>query len=44
MIGVGNMGGRMSRRLLAAGYPLAVSDHSRALVDALVAGSPGRRL
>lgn len=37
MIGVGNMGGRMSRRLLAAGYPLAVSDPTRELVDALVA-------
>jgi 3-hydroxyisobutyrate dehydrogenase len=37
MIGVGNMGGRMSRRLLAAGYPLTVSDPSRELVDALVA-------
>jgi 3-hydroxyisobutyrate dehydrogenase len=37
MIGVGNMGGRMSRRLLAAGYPLTVSDPSRDLIDALVA-------
>jgi 3-hydroxyisobutyrate dehydrogenase len=37
MIGAGNMGGRMSRRLLAAGYPLAVSDPSLVLVDALVA-------
>jgi 3-hydroxyisobutyrate dehydrogenase len=37
MIGVGNMGGRMSRRLLAAGYPLTVTDTSRELVDVLVA-------
>jgi len=37
MIGVGNMGGRMSRRLLAAGYPLAISDPSLELVAALVA-------
>jgi len=37
MIGVGNMGGRMSRRLLAAGYPLTVSDPSPELVDGLVA-------
>jgi len=36
MIGAGNMGGRMSRRLLAAGYALAVSDPSRDLVDGLV--------
>ena len=36
-IGVGNMGGRMSRRLLAAGHRLAVSDPNRALVEALVA-------
>jgi 3-hydroxyisobutyrate dehydrogenase len=37
VIGVGNMGGRMSRRLLAAGYPLSVVDPSQELVDALVA-------
>jgi 3-hydroxyisobutyrate dehydrogenase len=37
MIGVGNMGGRMSRRLLAAGYPLTVVDTTRELVDVLVA-------
>ena len=36
MIGVGNMGGRMSRRLLAAGYPLTVVDTSQELVDRLV--------
>jgi 3-hydroxyisobutyrate dehydrogenase len=36
MIGVGNMGGRMGRRLLAAGYPLTISDPSLELVDALV--------
>ena len=36
-IGLGNMGGRVARRLLAAGYPLGVysrhSDSTRALVD-----------
>ena len=37
VIGVGNMGGRMSRRLLAAGYPLTISDASLELVAALVA-------
>jgi 3-hydroxyisobutyrate dehydrogenase len=37
MIGVGNMGGRMGRRLLAAGYPLTISDPSLELVAALVA-------
>ncbi len=37
MIGVGNMGGRMGRRLLGAGYALSVSDPSRELVAALVA-------
>jgi 3-hydroxyisobutyrate dehydrogenase len=37
MIGVGNMGGRMSRRLLAAGYPLTISDPSLELVAVLVA-------
>jgi 3-hydroxyisobutyrate dehydrogenase len=37
VIGVGNMGGRMSRRLLAAGYPLTISDPSLELVAALVA-------
>ena len=31
------MGGRMSRRLLAAGYRLAVYDTDRGLVEALVA-------
>jgi 3-hydroxyisobutyrate dehydrogenase len=35
-IGVGNMGGRMSRRLLAAGYPVTVCDSSRELVESLV--------
>jgi len=35
-IGVGNMGGRMSRRLLAAGYAVTVCDPSRELVDGLV--------
>ncbi len=35
-IGVGNMGGRMSRRLLAAGYPVTVCDPSRELVEGLV--------
>ena len=45
-IGVGNMGGRMSRRLLAAGHAVTVCDPSRELVDGLVgegaraAGSP----
>jgi 3-hydroxyisobutyrate dehydrogenase len=37
LIGLGNMGGRMSRRLLAAGYPLLVNDTSQQLVDSLVA-------
>ena len=37
VIGVGNMGGRMGRRLLAAGYPLTISDPSLELVAALVA-------
>jgi 3-hydroxyisobutyrate dehydrogenase len=37
LIGAGNMGGRMGRRLLAAGHPLAVCDTSPALVEALVA-------
>ena len=37
MIGAGNMGGRMSRRLLAAGHPLTVCDPSRELAEALVA-------
>src|SRR5437588_1868432 len=36
-IGVGNMGGRMSRRLLAAGHRLAVYDPNRALVETLAA-------
>src|SRR5947209_2260586 len=36
-LGVGLMGGRMSRRLLAAGHPLAVFDPNRALVAELVA-------
>ena len=35
-IGVGNMGGRMTRRLLAAGHPVTVCDPSRELVDGLV--------
>jgi 3-hydroxyisobutyrate dehydrogenase-like beta-hydroxyacid dehydrogenase len=38
LIGAGNMGGRMGRRLLAAGHPLAVCDPSRELVEVLVAG------
>jgi 3-hydroxyisobutyrate dehydrogenase len=37
LIGAGNMGGRMGRRLLAAGHPLTVCDTSPALVEALVA-------
>jgi 3-hydroxyisobutyrate dehydrogenase len=37
LIGAGNMGGRMGRRLLAAGHPLSVCDTSPALVEALVA-------
>jgi 3-hydroxyisobutyrate dehydrogenase len=37
VIGVGNMGGRMGRRLLAAGYPLTISDPSLELVATLVA-------
>ena len=37
MIGVGNMGGRMGRRLLAAGFPLTICDPSLELVAALVA-------
>ena len=36
-IGVGNMGGRMTRRLLGAGHAVAVHDPSVALVEALVA-------
>ena len=35
-IGVGNMGSRMSRRLLAAGYPVTVCDSSPELVESLV--------
>src|SRR5947209_6885421 len=37
-IGVGNMGGRMSRRLLAAGHQLSIYDPAVELVDSLVAG------
>jgi 3-hydroxyisobutyrate dehydrogenase len=37
VIGAGRMGGRMGRRLLAAGHPLIVCDRERSLVDALVA-------
>jgi 3-hydroxyisobutyrate dehydrogenase len=37
VIGVGMMGGRMSRRLLAAGHAVTVSDPSRDLVAALEA-------
>src|SRR5260221_4924671 len=36
IIGAGNMGGRMGRRLLAAGYPLMAVDPSKELVDVLV--------
>ena len=36
-IGAGKMGGRMSRRLLAAGHRLVVHDTDRQLVEALVA-------
>jgi 3-hydroxyisobutyrate dehydrogenase len=41
LIGAGNMGGRMGRRLLAAGYPLSVCDTSPELADALVAEGAG---
>jgi 3-hydroxyisobutyrate dehydrogenase len=37
LVGAGNMGGRMGRRLLAAGHALTVSEPSLDLVDALVA-------
>ena len=37
VIGVGNMGGRMARRLLAAGHSVTVSDPASHLVEAMVA-------
>ena len=36
-IGLGNMGGPMSSRLIAAGYQLTVYDLRREAVDAMVA-------
>ena len=36
-LGLGIMGGGMSRRLIAAGYPIAVYNRTRAKADSLVA-------
>lgn len=41
-IGLGRMGGHMSRRLLAAGYSVTVHDTSPAAVDALVEAGAAR--
>ena len=41
-VGVGRMGARMARRLMAAGYPLTVYDTSKAAVQPLVEGGAKR--
>jgi 3-hydroxyisobutyrate dehydrogenase-like beta-hydroxyacid dehydrogenase len=41
-VGVGRMGARMTRRLMAAGYPLTVYDTSKAAVQPLVEGGAKR--